>query len=263
MWFIARYQYKKIGKTWQINSALIAKINLMFLITDLQVAINLTNRFDFFNSQFWFMKKFTHPMQHLQALNVFMSNKTLVSNFILIIITHILDWSHTTVLDKHWNTWISYTCITMLNNAHINYHTYQQMNNFLARFHKMSLSHHCALILDMNSGQQQFSQWPPWSLQPKQHQHVLQHRPMQSHLCRCLYPTHFQLVCQWEWIERFAQLCHGKRLDCWELEGLVLHVFGKWIKKHATIIHTLFCNSINIISIKNTHVGCVTNFQVL
>ena len=30
------------------NSALITKIDLMFLITDLQVAINLKNRLDFF-----------------------------------------------------------------------------------------------------------------------------------------------------------------------------------------------------------------------
>ena len=30
--------WKNLGNRWQINSALIAKIDLMFLITDLQVA---------------------------------------------------------------------------------------------------------------------------------------------------------------------------------------------------------------------------------
>ena len=39
---------KNLGNGWQINSALIAKIDLMFLITDLQVAINQKNRLDFF-----------------------------------------------------------------------------------------------------------------------------------------------------------------------------------------------------------------------
>ena len=38
-----------LGNCWQINSALIAKIDLKFLITDLQVAINLKNRLDFFS----------------------------------------------------------------------------------------------------------------------------------------------------------------------------------------------------------------------
>ena len=40
---------KNLGNRWQINSALIAKIDFMFLITDLQVAINLKNRLDFFS----------------------------------------------------------------------------------------------------------------------------------------------------------------------------------------------------------------------
>ena len=40
---------KNLGNRWQINSALIAKIDLMFLITDLQVAINLKNLLDFFS----------------------------------------------------------------------------------------------------------------------------------------------------------------------------------------------------------------------
>ena len=40
---------KNLGNRWQINSALIAKIDLLFLITDLQVAINLKNRLDFFS----------------------------------------------------------------------------------------------------------------------------------------------------------------------------------------------------------------------
>ena len=35
-----------LGNRWQINSALIAKIDLLFLITDLQVPIN---RLDFFS----------------------------------------------------------------------------------------------------------------------------------------------------------------------------------------------------------------------
>ena len=39
---------KNLGNRWQINSALIAKIDLMFLITNLQVAINLKNLLDFF-----------------------------------------------------------------------------------------------------------------------------------------------------------------------------------------------------------------------
>ena len=37
------------GNRWHINNALIAKIDCMFLITDLQVAINLNNRLDFFS----------------------------------------------------------------------------------------------------------------------------------------------------------------------------------------------------------------------
>ena len=40
--------WKNLGNRWQINSALFAKIDLMFLITDLQVAMNLKNRLDFF-----------------------------------------------------------------------------------------------------------------------------------------------------------------------------------------------------------------------
>ena len=40
--------WKNLGNRWQINSALIAKIDLLFLLTDLQVAINLKNRLDFF-----------------------------------------------------------------------------------------------------------------------------------------------------------------------------------------------------------------------
>ena len=40
---------KNLGNRWQINGALIAKIDLMFLITDFQVAINLKNRLDFFS----------------------------------------------------------------------------------------------------------------------------------------------------------------------------------------------------------------------
>ena len=40
---------KPLGNRWQINGALIAKIDLMFLITDFQVAINLKNRLDFFS----------------------------------------------------------------------------------------------------------------------------------------------------------------------------------------------------------------------
>ena len=40
---------KPIGNRVQINVALTAKIDLMFLITDLQVAINLKNRLDFFS----------------------------------------------------------------------------------------------------------------------------------------------------------------------------------------------------------------------
>ena len=36
---------ENLGNRWQINSVLIAKIDLMFLITDLQVVIN---RLDFF-----------------------------------------------------------------------------------------------------------------------------------------------------------------------------------------------------------------------
>ena len=41
--------WKNLGNRWQINSALIAKIDLLFLLTDLQVAINLKNRLDFFS----------------------------------------------------------------------------------------------------------------------------------------------------------------------------------------------------------------------
>ena len=46
------YQYQKSGKPrkknrWQISSALVAKIDFMFLTTDLQVATNLRNRLDF------------------------------------------------------------------------------------------------------------------------------------------------------------------------------------------------------------------------
>ena len=33
--------WKNLDNRWQINSALIAKIDLLFLLTDLQVAINL------------------------------------------------------------------------------------------------------------------------------------------------------------------------------------------------------------------------------
>ena len=44
-----RKNLENLGNRWLINSALIAKIDLMFLITDLQVAINLKNRLDFFS----------------------------------------------------------------------------------------------------------------------------------------------------------------------------------------------------------------------
>ena len=55
--FLCQYQksekpgitWKNLGNRFQINSALIAKIDLMFQRTDLQVAINLKNRLDFFS----------------------------------------------------------------------------------------------------------------------------------------------------------------------------------------------------------------------
>ena len=40
---------EKRNRCGQINSALIAKMDLMFLITDLQVAINPKNRLDLFS----------------------------------------------------------------------------------------------------------------------------------------------------------------------------------------------------------------------
>ena len=43
-----RQTWKNLGNHWQIYNALIAKIDLLFLITDLQVAINLKNDWTFF-----------------------------------------------------------------------------------------------------------------------------------------------------------------------------------------------------------------------
>ena len=40
---------KNLGNRLQVNVALIGKIDLMSLITDLQVAINLKNRLDLFS----------------------------------------------------------------------------------------------------------------------------------------------------------------------------------------------------------------------
>ena len=47
IFFFKGRTWKNLGNCWQINSALIAKIDLMFLITDLQVAINLKYQLDF------------------------------------------------------------------------------------------------------------------------------------------------------------------------------------------------------------------------
>ena len=55
-----RINLKKLGNCWQINDALIAKIDCKFLITDLQVAINLKNRLDFFIVEIIVKKKVTH-----------------------------------------------------------------------------------------------------------------------------------------------------------------------------------------------------------
>ena len=56
---------KKPRYRWHINYALIAKFDCMFLKTDLQVAINLKNRLDFFFIveiiDFYLKKKVTHP----------------------------------------------------------------------------------------------------------------------------------------------------------------------------------------------------------
>ena len=49
MIYVPILKSEKLGNRWQINDALIAKIACMFLITDLQVAINLKNRLDFFS----------------------------------------------------------------------------------------------------------------------------------------------------------------------------------------------------------------------
>ena len=49
MIYLANIKNRKNLVRLQINVALIAKIDLMFLITDLQVAINLKNRLDFFS----------------------------------------------------------------------------------------------------------------------------------------------------------------------------------------------------------------------